>query len=95
MGGNTPLGLQRLDDGLTFLDRVVNFGHGGGDDDIAAVSRVILSAWRMGTPDVTKVPSVRLKREMELFRSRSPKSGVWSLILSSMARPPALPEINL
>jgi len=49
----------------------------------------------MGTPDVTKVPSVRLKREMELFRSRSPKSGVWSLILSSMARPPALPEINL
>ena len=45
--------------------------------------------------DTGTLDSVRLKREMELFRSRSPNSGVWSLILSSMARPPALPEINL
>jgi len=34
-GRKHSAGLQRLDDGLTFLDRVVNFGHGGGDDDIA------------------------------------------------------------
>ena len=54
---------------------------------LPAVSRVMLSACRMGTPLVTRVPSVRLKREMALFLIRSPKSGTRSLIASMMAKP--------
>ena len=34
---------------------------------LPAVSRVMLRAWRMGTPEVTRVPSVRVKREIALF----------------------------
>ena len=35
---------------------------------LPAVSRVMLSACRIGTPLVTSVPSVREKREIELLR---------------------------
>ena len=46
----------------------------------------------MGTPLVTRVPSVRLKREIELLRVRSPKSGAWSLSVSRMNAPLGRPS---
>ncbi len=49
---------------------------------LPAVSRVMLRAWRMGTPEVTSVPSVREKRETALLRWMSPKIGSFSLIVS-------------
>ena len=50
---------------------------------LPAVSRVMLSACKIGTPLVTSVPSVREKREIAVLRSRSPKSGTRSLKRSS------------
>ena len=55
-----------------------------------AVSRVMFNACKIGTPLVTRVPSVRVKREMELLRMRSPKSGARSLTRSIIARPAAV-----
>ena len=43
---------------------------------LPAVSRVMLSAWRMGTPEVTRVPRVREKRETALLRWMSPRTGM-------------------
>src|SRR5450759_1388934 len=40
---------------------------------LPAVSRVMLSACRIGTPLVTSVPSVRENREMAVFRIKSPQ----------------------
>ena len=56
---------------------------------LPAVSRVMLSACRIGTPLVTSVPSVREKREIALLRSMSPKSGTRSLKRSIRTRPPS------
>jgi len=41
---------------------------------------------------VTACPKVRLKREIELLRSSSPKSGVVQLHLSRNVRPPCWQE---
>jgi hypothetical protein len=54
---------------------------------LPAVSRVIVRACKIGTPLVTRVPRVREKREIEVLRIKSPKSGARSLIRSSAARP--------
>ena len=54
-----------------------------------AVSRVIFNACKMGTPLVTSVPNVRLNREIELFRVRSPNNGSFNLIRSIITRPEA------
>ena len=59
---------------------------------LPAVSRVMLSAWRIGTPLVTSVPSVRLKPRDRAFAVRSPKSGIRSLILSMKILPPGVLE---
>ena len=52
-----------------------------------AVSRVMFKACRMGTPLVTSVPSVRLKREIEPFLIRLPKSGARKVRASITVRP--------
>ena len=42
---------------------------------LPAVSRVMLSACRIGTPEVTRVPRVRLNRAIAVLRWMSPMIG--------------------
>ena len=53
--------LQRLDDRFPFLDAVMHLVTASATTLLPAVSRVIFSACKIGTPLVTSVPSVRLK----------------------------------
>src|SRR5580698_4785976 len=52
-----------------------------------AVSLTMVSACKMGTPLLTSVPSVRVKREMETLVTTWPVGGITSLVLSQMRRP--------
>ena len=45
---------------------------------LPAVRAVMTRASRIGTPEETRVPSVRLKRATEDFRMRPPKTGTRS-----------------
>jgi hypothetical protein len=81
-------GLERGDDGFAFLDGLVDLFDGVGDDTLPAVSRVMLRAWRIGTPEVTRVPRVREKRETALLRWMSPSTGILSLMRVDALRPP-------
>src|SRR5438445_2276396 len=51
------------------------------------VSLTIIKAWRIGTPLLTKVPSVRVKREMATLLMTDPKTGMFNLNLSNNRRP--------
>ena len=62
---------------------------------LPAVSRVMLSACKIGTPLVTNVPSVREKREIAVLRIKSPKSGTRSLKRSIIDLPARVRAINL
>src|SRR5713226_7378491 len=54
---------------------------------LPAVSLTIIKAWRIGTPLLTKVPSVRVKREMATLLMTVPKTGMFNLNLSNNRRP--------
>src|SRR5476649_2339231 len=54
---------------------------------LPAVSRVILSAWRMGTPLLISVPNVRANREMAVLLVKSPKTGTRNATRSRKAIP--------
>ena len=70
---------------------------------LPAVRPVIVSASRIGTPDETSVPSVRVKRAIAVLRIKSPKIGTRSMNLSMrnlprsvryvMITPPIMPMI--
>ena len=75
MGGKTPLASRGWTIDSPSLTLSWTFEMASAMTELPAVSRVMLRAWRIGTPLVTSVPSVREKREMELLRVRSPKSG--------------------
>ena len=49
---------------------------------LPAVSLTMVSACRMGTPLLTSVPSVRVKREMATLLMTGPRAGIFSLNLS-------------
>ena len=57
---------------------------------LPAVRAVIRRPSRMGTPDWTRVPSVRVKRATATFRIRVPKIGSLSIRASMVARPPSV-----
>src|SRR5476649_2829569 len=57
---------------------------------LPAVSRVILSAWRMGTPLLIRVPNVRAKREMAVLLVKSPKTGIRNAMVSRNNVPPGV-----
>ena len=48
---------------------------------LPAVLATISSASRMGTPEASSVPSVRVKRATAIFRSTGPMTGSFSRIL--------------
>jgi len=50
----------------------------------------ISMAVMIGTPEAKSVESVLAKREMASMRTRSPKTGTWSWVLSHQARPRAV-----
>jgi hypothetical protein len=49
---------------------------------LPAVSLTIINACRMGTPLLTRVPSVRVNREMATLLMTGPMGGILSLNLS-------------
>ncbi|MHC4803687.1 MAG: hypothetical protein ACYTFF_16485, partial [Planctomycetota bacterium] len=53
---------------------------------LPSVSRVMRSESRMGIPDETRVPSVRVNRATATSRSRRPTSGARSLTRSTRSR---------
>src|SRR5271154_2162254 len=54
---------------------------------LPAVSFTIVNDCKMGTPLLTSVPSVRVKREMATLLMTGPSAGILSLNLSQMRRP--------
>ena len=52
---------------------------------LPAVSLTMVSACKIGTPLLTSVPSVRVKREMETLLTTGPIGGMLSLDLSQSA----------
>src|ERR1035437_3719055 len=54
---------------------------------LPAVSLTMVRAWRMGTPLLTSVPRVRVKREMAILLTTGPTTGTLSLNLSKAWRP--------
>ena len=50
---------------------------------LPAVSRTIWSAWRIGTPDASSVPSVRVTCEIAVRFTSVPVTGILSRITSS------------
>ena len=54
---------------------------------LPVVSRTITSAWRIGTPEESSVPSVRVNCEMAVRRTRVPITGMFILNLSSWYAP--------
>ncbi len=54
---------------------------------LPAVSRVMLSASRIGTPEVIKVPKVRVVRARMFFSTKAPKIGILSMNRSQPMRP--------
>jgi hypothetical protein len=58
---------------------------------LPAVFAVISRDWRIGTPDESKVESVRVKRAMAILRSTCPMIGSFSSSPSSVLRPPGVP----
>src|SRR5260221_2083159 len=54
---------------------------------LPAVSLTIVRAWRIGTPLLTRVPRVRVKREIATLLTTGPRTGILSLNLSQTRRP--------
>ena len=62
-------------------------GDGVADDDVAGGFLDNGERLQMGTPLLTRVPSVRAKREMATLLTTAPKGGTLSLSLSQIRRP--------
>ena len=62
---------------------------------LPAVRAVIVSASRMGTPEETSVPSVRVKRAIAVLRIRSPKTGTRSRKPSIGERPRSVRQSHM
>ncbi len=87
IGGNTPLASRGWTIDSPSFTLSCTFPMAVPMTEFSAVSRVMLSAWRIGTPLVTSVPSVRLNREIDVLRMMSPKTGIFSFSLSKKIRP--------
>ena len=59
------------------------------------VSLVMLIASRIGTPAEISVPSVRVKRAIDVLDRIAPRMGILSLIRSMPYLPPSLSRISL
>ena len=54
------------------------------------VRAVISRPSRIGTPDAMSVDSVRQKRATAIFRSSMPRTGIFSVMASTVWRPPSV-----
>jgi hypothetical protein len=54
---------------------------------LPAVSLTMVSAWRMGTPELTRVPRVRVNREMATLLITGPTAGHLEFELVPNRRP--------
>ncbi len=79
MGGKTPLASSGWTMDSPSLTASCTLVIAPAMTTLPAVSLVMLRAWRIGTPLVTSVPSVRVKREMALFLVRSPRERGFQL----------------
>ena len=78
MGGKTPEIFSGSASVLPSVTEARHWSTAFSTTLLPAVVAVMRSPSRIGTPDCTRVPSVRVKRATATFRRRRPKTGTFS-----------------